>query len=287
MGREDNVSVVLDRIMKYRIVNINGAPGFGKSALAINVGYHILKNNTSIRYINVADDLSAMDAEMMSNPVAAPSLNNDDCRIKKGFVHETKSLSEYKRSAALSISTLDEFKKPRKLIDELEDWSEEIQCTTVLILDNCDDILAFSRASHDNFIGLVKRLVFKSHLNLHIIVVSRERLLLTDHFYSLTVRGLNLEASVALLDKLAPAIPTDHLTAIAELLDGCPLALKVVGRLLHIYGESLTHSIKTEMMKVLDEPSDIMERFSVIMDMAFARLGKSKTCGYSLRFFPG
>ena len=148
-------------------------------------------------------------------------------------------------------------------------------------------ILAYSEASHDNFIGLVKRLVVKSRHKLHIIVVSSKKLVLTEHFDSFTVKGLELEASVALLDKLAPAIATDNLTSIAELVDGCPLALKVVGKLLHIYGESLTGSLKTELMKVLDEPSVKTERFSAIMDMAFDRLRESKKCGYILRFFPG
>ena len=49
-----------------------------------------------------------------------------------------------------------------------------------------------------------------------------------------------MQASVELLDKLAPAISTDHLTAIAELVGGCPLALKIIGQLLHIHGDSLT-----------------------------------------------
>ena len=51
----DRENQVLLRMARAYIVNINGAPGFEKSTLAINVGYEIVKNGTSVRYINVED----------------------------------------------------------------------------------------------------------------------------------------------------------------------------------------------------------------------------------------
>ena len=58
VGRENDVHQVLHRVATAHIVNINGAPGFGKSTLAIHVGYEIVKNKTSVRYINVEDKVS-------------------------------------------------------------------------------------------------------------------------------------------------------------------------------------------------------------------------------------
>ena len=48
VDRENDVHQVLLRVARAHIVNINGAPGFGKSTLAIHVGYEILKNRTSV-----------------------------------------------------------------------------------------------------------------------------------------------------------------------------------------------------------------------------------------------
>ena len=50
VGRENDVHQVLLRVARAHIVNVNGAPGFGKSTLAIHVGYEVVKNGTSVRY---------------------------------------------------------------------------------------------------------------------------------------------------------------------------------------------------------------------------------------------
>ena len=130
-------------------------------------------------------------------------------------------------------------------------------------------------------------LVIKSKFKLHIILTSRERVLLLDSFDSWTVRELNQSASVQLLDELVPAIDNESLTAVAELVEGCPLALKVIGQLLHIHGVQLIHKLKKELITILDEVSDQEQRFRVIMDVAFNRLGAFKDCGYVLSLFPG
>ena len=121
------------------------------------------------------------------------------------------------------------------LFEELQTWSEAMKCTSVLILDNCDDIL--NGEYRHKFLSLIKTLVMKSHFKLHIIIVSRERLLYLDSLDYWTVRELNQSASVQLLEKIAPAIDNESLMAVAELVEGCPLALKVIGQLLHIHGE--------------------------------------------------
>ena len=48
VGRENNVHQILLKVARAHIVNINGAPGFGKSTLAIHVGYEVVKNGTSV-----------------------------------------------------------------------------------------------------------------------------------------------------------------------------------------------------------------------------------------------
>ena len=51
VGREKDTHQILLRVARAHIININGAPGFGKSTLAIHVGYEIFKSGTSVRYI--------------------------------------------------------------------------------------------------------------------------------------------------------------------------------------------------------------------------------------------
>ena len=79
----------------------------------------------------------------------------------------------------------------------------------------------------------------------------------------------------------------ESLTSVAELVEGCPLALKVIGQLLHIYGAPLINKVEKKLITVLDKASVQEQRFRVIMDVAFNRLGDLKDCGYVLSLFPG
>ena len=138
VGRENDVRQVLDRVTRAHIVNINGAPGFGKSALAIHLGHEIVRNGTSVRYINVEDKVSSMRVvakskrETMSEP-----------EIRQTQMHKTNSLTQFSDSSLTvpmyRYSRL--LSKGGQFIEELKGWSERIHCTTVL---NCDDILVSS-----------------------------------------------------------------------------------------------------------------------------------------------
>ena len=48
VGRENDISMVVSMMESAHIININGAPGIGKSTLAIHVGYELLRNGTSV-----------------------------------------------------------------------------------------------------------------------------------------------------------------------------------------------------------------------------------------------
>lgn len=279
VGREDDVRQVMYRVTRAHIVNINGAPGFGKSTLAIHVGYEFVKNRTSVRYINIEDKVVSQMQKFKGKAKHIFDSKPHSHRAQKS------SLIEISRS---SLSTLRSGKlriESENLFEELQQWSEKIYCTSILILDNCDDILIST--SRYEFLNLINLLVTKSRLRLHIIIVSCERLLFLDSFDYWTVRELNQLASVDLLDKIAPAIDNESLRAVAELVEGCPLALKVIGQLLHINGVQLIHKVRKELITILDKASVPEQRFRMIMDVAFNRLGILKDCGYMLSLFPG
>jgi archaellum biogenesis ATPase FlaH len=283
VGRENDVHQVLLRVARAHVVNINGAPGFGKSTLAIHVGYEIVKNGTSVRYINIEDKMfSIVNHWKRSKGKAKHKFSSND-------VHPVQTKSLIKPSRLLLPATSSDHEilrsKNRNLLDELQRWSEAMKCTNVLILDNCDDILIGEY--RQEFLSLIETLIMKSHLKLHIIIVSRERLLYLDSFDCWTVGELNLLASIKLLDKIAPAIDNETLREVAELVEGCPLALKVIGQLLHIHGAKLIPKLKKELINILDKASIPKQRVRVIMDVAFERLGILKDCGYGLSLFPG
>ena len=68
----------------------------------------------------------------------------------------------------------------------------------------------------------------------------------SDNFDSWTVSELNQSASVQFLDKIAPAIDNESLKAVAKLVDGCPLALKIIGQLLHLHGAQLIFKLNND-----------------------------------------
>lgn len=105
----------------------------------------------------------------------------------------------------------------------------------MLILDNCDDILIGS--SRDKFANLVYSLLNQSRFNLHVIIVSMEKLFLLNSFKHWTVANLSLSASINFLNQLViPAIDKSYLIAVAKLVEGNPLALKIIGKLLDLLG---------------------------------------------------
>ena len=55
VGREQDIIEVVRKAMNANDLNINGAPGFGKSIVAIHAGHWLFKNKDciSVRYINI------------------------------------------------------------------------------------------------------------------------------------------------------------------------------------------------------------------------------------------
>ena len=55
VGREQDTIEVVRKAMNANILNINGAPGFGKSTVAIHAGYRLFKDCISVRYIDIEE----------------------------------------------------------------------------------------------------------------------------------------------------------------------------------------------------------------------------------------
>lgn len=178
-----------------------------------------------------------------------------------------------------------------KVLDNLLKWSRTIDCPTVLILDNCDDII-HNEVPQETFIEFIKAMIKNSNNDLRIIITSRQQIFLLDDFESIVIKELSEAASVELLVLLSPGIDISHAKQVASLVEGCPLALKVVGKLLHKQEDMLTKSLEEDLlnqpMRVLDKVSTQKERFSAIMDMVYEQLSiRMQKCGYYLSLFNG
>ena len=293
IGRENDISVVMEKAEKANILNINGAPGFGKSTLAIHVGYRLVESCISVRYINMEElpwrMLSEFTDEYERRNMYETELKSDSKLHDETMAVTIKSSSLENRLVSESSSTAE---TGHQLTDELKKWSQSINQTTYLIFDNADVILEHSSKFRTTvkLIDLITFLVENSKLHLHILVVSQEQLLLLEHFDRWVVKEVSQEASIELLGKLAPGIASSQLSTIAELLQGCPIALKVVGNILHISGQDTIQELENELQQrpldVLDIVSDHRQRFRRIMDLIFSKLS-SLRCGYIISFFPG
>jgi hypothetical protein len=220
------------------------------------------------------------DSEQMEEIKSVIEINIESLQVLQHFQHSKKSFSH---------------DKYHNFIQELQNWVGNVHCCTVLILDNCDDILQVNTL-RDNFISLIYSLIDRSQFNVHVIIVSIKKLtLLEKPFRYWMVSNLSVSASVDFLDQLVtPAIDTSYLVAVAELVEGNPLALKIVGKLLNLHGEKVVYEIheikeklRTSPLDYLDKATIQKEKFRPVLDVAFARLGELKQCGYVLGLFPG
>jgi KaiC/GvpD/RAD55 family RecA-like ATPase len=292
IGRENDISNVMEKAKKANILNINGAPGFGKSTLAIHVGYRLVDSCISVRYINMEELSWRTLAEFTDE---AERSYETELKSDSKLQDQTTAATVTSSSSSLEHRSLSESSNTAEsgyqFTNKLKKWSQNLNQTTYLIFDNTDVILEDSSILRTNikFVDLVTILVENSKLHLHILVVSQTQLLLLEHFDRWVVKELNLQASIELLSQLAPGIDGNQLRMIAELLQGCSIALKVVGKILHVSGQGIIQELQNELeqqpLDVLDKVSDHRQRFRHIMDLIFSKLNYLK-CGYVISFFP-
>lgn len=297
VGRSDDMMKIGQLMNIAHIISINGAPGFGKSQLAIHVGYEMLKRGTNVRYIDAVEKLSYLktfNVESAKTFRSHKSAGFKRTTSEQKLISSPKSLTKRSRNFLTAFVREDHFDTDLasdRVLDQLLKWSSGIDCLTVLILDNCDDII-FYEVLRERLIELIKAMINNSNNHLYVLITSRQQIILLDDFESIVIKELSLAASIDLLLHLSPGISRPHAEQVALLVEGCPLALKVVGKLLHKQEDTLTKSLEDELlnrpMRVLDKASIQKERFSAIMDVVYRRLSSElRQCGYCTSLFNG
>ena len=257
VGREKELEDVLQLVdftnLDDQIISIVGPPGFGKSALALHTGHKLVAKGVVVNYVDMVE-VSSMQA------LAEKIFDNDpNIVIRNVTVHR------------------------------LYRWARERHHRTLLILDNCDDVL---HTQKDELQKVMKTLLEHS-LNLKILMTSRQWTTQLSQFQLYPLQQLTMEASCTLLENAAVHLNPMECQSISNLTGYVPLALKVVGALLKQPnspdpGTIIDNLEQHPLMALSPEQLPVDERVNVSISLSYHLLSqKLKNVGQYLANFPG
>ena len=220
------------------IVNIIGAPGFGKSALAIAVGNELLKCGVRVHYVDLSGVKTAKDAIARILPRVTDKLeliNNSDYTL----------------------------------------WASSIYANTVLILDNCNGLMEDEESIRNSFLNILSKMSSMNH-SLRLLTTARYDYTVLDvKSVPFLVKELSTESATQLLFKISPHTNSSATALFANLTGKVALAVKIVGALLK-EGETedrLADELFRSPIEALS-PNDFRpeERIRVVIASSFRRL---------------
>ena len=215
-GRKDEIQKVIDLLQDKQkaVVSIHGGPGFGKTAIAIQVSYRLSgEHNIPV----VFSQLSAA--------------TNEDEMI---------------RQLCLDVGVNYEDDPKSSLILWLKNIGEKI----IWVMDDVDNLLE----DRTSFYGFVRLLRKNSRQLCQIITTSRTSCEISElQTQTVPVDQMDDEASMELLKKRCPKKDDIFLRKLAELCGYVPLAMCIAGSLVDEYEDSdeLLHHLEKQPMKTL------------------------------------
>ena len=162
-----------------------------------------------------------------------------------------------------------EIKTKNATIDRLLKWSRGLQHPTVIIFDNCDNIL---HKQKNKLQGITKKLL-QSSSKLKIMMTGRQRTMQLTNFRSFPLRELSREASCFLLKNVVNDLDSTFCEPMTNLTGNVPLALLVVGSLLNLPDpptpDSLITNLRDHLMATLS-PEDLPDEDRVNVSIALS-----------------
>ena len=150
IGRDSEIKELTGWIENSTIISIVGSPGFGKSTLAIHVGHVITeKGGIAVYYIDL---------------------------------YEVQDMTTLKEKLTFLISG-----ENRRSSEYLLMWASKLKVPTLLIFDNCDDLL---HKHKDSFQMLMKNLVRRSQL-LKVMLTAKQMTSFLGSFKNFTLRAIH------------------------------------------------------------------------------------------------
>ena len=216
-GREAEIQKVIDLLQgkEKAVVSLHGGPGFGKTAIAIQVSYKL----------------------------------SEEHKIPFVFSQLTTATNEDEmiRQLCLDVGVIYEDDPKSSLIL----WLKNIRDKMIWVMDDVDNLLE----DKTSFYGFVRLLRKNSKQHCQIITTSRTsceiRELKTD---TVQVDEMDSETSMELLKKQCPEDDDIFLRTLAELCGHVPLAMCIAGSLVDKYEDSdeLLHHLEKQPMKTLE-----------------------------------
>ena len=258
IGRENEIQGLMKRLALHsdemRIVGIAGPSGIGKSSLAIQVGHKMMERGAIVSYV----DLSLVLLDGLPNQL----LQNVGIYSKRG-------------------------NSSRRLLQWL---SQEMEQPLVIILDNCDAILASDRTRFYNFLDVIFQ---SAAATLKVVLTSRKTIQLThhsEHFINYPIKGLNPDASCQVLSTVSKREMNITICgSITRLTGNAPLALELVGAILESQSADVSKVIASLEKEMGSESSSLVEKqVNMSISVSLKNL-KSRVIhlGQYLSLFPG
>ena len=249
VGRETELEVLTDWIGNSTIISIVGSPGFGKSTLAIHAGHEITeKGGVAVHYADLYE------------------------------VQDMTTLNE-----KLTFLVLGE---KRRSSEYLFMWASKLRVPTLLIFDNCDELL---HKHKDPFQNLIKNLVRQSWF-LKAMLTAKQMTSFLVSFRNFTLRELSADSAANVLQKLSNNVNRTMALEIASLVGNVPLALQVIGSLLiDIDPSTIASDLRIDPIPALSpELLPSTERVFTSLNISYHYLSpEHQKCGRLLANFPG
>ena len=283
VGRDHDVNNITHLLLHSLVksVHIAGLPAVGKSTLAVHVGYEMASHGVAVRYINVDDSHIFKRKEDESRPPNSTLTEHHEPTqaISRTFTDIT--LSWYSHTETRFVSTT---------AQGLIEWAKGLSNATLLILDNCDSLLQ-GKGGRNKTILKVFDALSKASPYLCTVTTSRLKVnLLNVKLYNL--KQLDNESAINLLQLVSPIMTLDDSRTINGLLDGIPLALKIVGSL--VSEEKPPNVIITNLKQnIIDActPEDVgldTEKMRPVLRLSNNYLdSNTQKCALYLSHFPG
>ena len=292
VGRDKDVNNIVYLLLHSLVksVNVVGLPAVGKSTLAVHVGYEMASCGVAVRYINVNDETLIFKSHDECKPSDFTESPEIPDRHLKPTQDVTLTTSKTFSDIALSWYSHTESKFTTTTALSLIEWAKRLSNDTLLILDNCDSLLQETEERKKMFLDVFDALN-KASPYLYIVTTSNLKVNLLDgKMYKL--KPLDNESAIQLLQLVSPVMTLNDSRTINELLDGIPLALKIVGSLVNeIRPPNL---IITEIQQNLIEtltPEDVRpdtQKMRHVLKLSFKYLhNATQECALYLSHFPG
>lgn len=261
LGREREIRMVQNLLnfdqSPTQVVSIVGAPGVGKSALAISVGHKMAEKGVAVHYVNMY--------EVSSNQALVERI-----LISANHTHDT-------HCTKLTEITL-------------QQWTRTLVTNTLLILDNSDDIL---HRQQSDFQSLVKSLL-RSSKRVKVLITAKQTTAFLGNFQEVRLQSFTDRQAVSLLQSIAKNLTLIESKTIANLVGHMPLALQVVGTLMNRplsaqERSSIVQQLKAEPILVLSPPElAASEQVQTSINVSYRYLQpEQQRCTRLLANFPG